>query len=75
MKYSVEKVQLAVKPYADQNGNSENIPDLKHLIQSVQRLEGNPDCYGKADKKCDRMDCSWREYCLEEPLKDRHVKV
>ena len=39
--------------------------DLKHLIQSIQRVEGNLDCFGTADKNCDRMDCAWRELCLK----------
>jgi hypothetical protein len=41
------------------------LPDLTHLIRSIQRVEGNPDCFGKADRECDRRDCSWREYCLK----------
>jgi len=40
-------------------------PDLKLLIRSVQLLEGNPDCFGKADGHCDREDCLWLEYCLK----------
>ena len=66
---------MAVKASTGKNGNLENLPDLKHLIQSVQRLEGNLDCYGKADGNCDRVECSWREYCLKEPPKDRKGKV
>ncbi len=40
--------------------------DIKHLIKSIQRIEGNPDCFGKSDGQCDRQDCIWREYCLKE---------
>lgn len=40
--------------------------DLELLIRSVQLLEGNPDCFGKADGHCDREDCLWRNYCLKE---------
>lgn len=47
-------------------GSSDNLPDITHLIRSVQRIEGNPDCFGKADGNCDRLDCAWREYCLKE---------
>lgn len=47
--------------YTDSN---DNLPDLTHLIRSVQRIEGNPDCFGKADGQCDRLDCFWRESCL-----------
>lgn len=42
-----------------------NGPDLAHVIQSIQRIEGNPDCFGTAEKNCDRGDCLWREYCLK----------
>ena len=50
-------------------GSSDNLPDITRLIRSVQRIEGNPDCFGKADGSCDRLDCSWREYCLKEAQK------
>jgi hypothetical protein len=50
---------------------SDNLVDLKHLIRSIQHIEGNPDCFGTADGNCDRLDCSWREYCLKEALKIR----
>jgi hypothetical protein len=32
----------------------------------VQRLEGNPDCFGTANGHCERLECIWRVYCLEE---------
>lgn len=41
--------------------------DLTHLIRSVQRAEGNPDCFATAQDYCDRLDCAWRQYCLEKP--------
>ena len=50
-------------------GSSDNLPDITRLIRSVQRIEGNPDCFGKADGNCDRLDCAWREYCLKETQK------
>jgi len=48
------------------NGLSNNFPEIKHFIQSIQRIEGNPDCFGKADGDCDRLDCAWHELCLKE---------
>ena len=45
-------------------------PDITRLIRSVQRLEGDPDCFGTATGACDRTDCLWREYCLKETRKD-----
>jgi len=47
------------------NTNSHK-PDLAHLIRSVQRLEGNPDCFGSSWETCNQPDCPWREYCQEE---------
>jgi hypothetical protein len=41
--------------------------DLTNLIRSIQRAEGNPDCFGRAQGYCDRLGCAWREYCLEKP--------
>ena len=44
----------------------DNSPDITHLIRSVQRLEGNPDCFRKAKGSCDILDCIWRVFCLDE---------
>jgi len=51
-------------------GSKNKLPDIIHLIRSIQRIEGNPDCFGKADRDCDRTDCFWREYCLKVTQKD-----
>ena len=41
-------------------------PDVKLFIQSIQRIEGNLDCFGTSDGDCEHQDCLWREYCLKE---------
>jgi hypothetical protein len=46
-------------------GSKNKLPDITHLIRSIQRIEGNPDCFGKAEGGCDQTDCFWREYCLK----------
>jgi hypothetical protein len=38
--------------------------DLAHFIRSMQRIEGSPDCFGKANSQCDQTECCWRFYCL-----------
>lgn len=43
----------------------DNSPDLTNFIRSIQKLEGNPGCFGTANGKCDRLDCAWRIYCLD----------
>ena len=40
--------------------------DATALIRSIQRAEGNPDCFRKAQEGCHQFDCAWRKYCLEE---------
>ena len=40
--------------------------DSTALIRSIQRTEGNPDCFRKAQGGCDQFDCTWRKYCVEE---------
>jgi hypothetical protein len=39
--------------------------DVTRLIRSIQRLEGNPDCFGTAGDSCEQVSCAWREYCLK----------
>jgi len=51
-------------------GSKNKLPDITHLIRSIQHIEGNPDCFGKADRDCDQTDCFWREYCLKVTQKD-----
>ena len=40
--------------------------DLTHLIRSIQRTEGQSDCFGTAEWPCDHIDCAWRKYCLKD---------
>ncbi|MCK4391188.1 MAG: hypothetical protein KAV83_13230 [Desulfobacterales bacterium] len=44
-----------------------NFLDVTNLIRSIQRAEGNPDCFRGAQGYCDQLDCAWRPYCLEKP--------
>lgn len=43
--------------------------DRVALIRSIQRAEGNPDCFRKAQGGCDQFDCTWRKFCVEEAQK------
>jgi hypothetical protein len=38
--------------------------DITALIRSIQRIEGNFDCFRRTDGYCDQLDCYWRPYCL-----------
>ena len=41
--------------------------DLVKLVRSIQRAEGNIDCYRRGRQQCDRMSCAWRDHCLKAP--------
>jgi hypothetical protein len=41
--------------------------DIVNLVRSIQRAEGNIDCYRTGRKDCERLSCVWRAHCLKEP--------
>ena len=45
---------------------NENLFNLTELIRSIQRSEGNPDCFRQHHGGCDQLDCAWRSLCLEQ---------
>jgi hypothetical protein len=42
-----------------------NFLDAVALIRSIQRAEGNPDCFGRNLVHCREEFCAWRPYCLK----------
>ncbi|MDD3088063.1 MAG: SAP domain-containing protein [Candidatus Omnitrophica bacterium] len=36
----------------------------KELIKTIQRKEGNFDCFGSARNFCDQLVCVWRADCI-----------
>ena len=46
--------------------NKKNFLDITTLIRSIQRAEGNTDCFQKGIVDCDQFGCKWRSFCLEE---------
>ena len=62
------KLWMPVKMWNKNNFNSKlDYVDLVNLVRSIQRAEGNPDCYRRGRQQCDRMSCVWRDHCLESP--------
>jgi hypothetical protein len=45
-------------------GIEDDFLDITALIRSIQRVEGNFDCFQMAKEYCDQIDCCWRPYCL-----------
>lgn len=37
----------------------------KDLIKTIQRKEGNYDCFGTAKNSCDQLACCWKDDCLK----------
>jgi hypothetical protein len=62
------KIQLLEKMGIEHTSNSKpNYVDLVNLVRSIQRAEGNIDCYRRGLRLCGRLDCAWRDHCLKEP--------
>ncbi len=38
--------------------------DVTGLIRSIQRVEGNIDCFRRSRRGCPEIECCWRPYCL-----------
>jgi len=37
----------------------------KDLVRTIQRSEGNFDCFGNAKGGCDQMACCWKTDCVK----------
>ena len=76
MKVSL-KMQLLDKMETEGTFNSKpDYVDLVNLVRSIQRAEGNIDCYRRARQQCDRMSCIWRSHCLEAPSRgERWLRI
>lgn len=37
----------------------------KNLIKTIQRAEGNFDCFGTAQDSCNQLACCWKEDCIK----------
>lgn len=58
----------AIRSIAKERGISAGKLGKADLIRTIQRAEGNFDCFGSAiDGQCDQMFCRWREDCLPAP--------
>ncbi len=53
---------------------NENLFDLTKLIRSIQRSEGNTDCFRSGRGDCRQPDCTWRSLCLEQEAESKSDK-
>ena len=47
------------------SGERMDFVDITALIRSIQRAEGNPDCFRMPQGYCEKVDCFWHLYCME----------
>jgi hypothetical protein len=47
-----------------QRTQKKNFLDIATLIRSIQRSEGQTDCFKIGMADCDQVDCKWRGFCL-----------
>lgn len=55
-----------------------HLPDIPHMIRSIQRIDGGPACFGMLQPDCDPSSCRWHALCtrmsernLPDPQKQR----
>jgi hypothetical protein len=54
-----------IKEIAKEKGIKVGNMKKENIIRSIQRAEGNFDCFGTARSGvCDQMNCLWRKDCL-----------
>ncbi|MGM0452503.1 MAG: hypothetical protein ACQERN_05010 [Thermodesulfobacteriota bacterium] len=47
--------------------HGKNMVDVTSLIRSIQKKEGNTDCFRRPERfACQRKDCAWRLYCMKD---------
>lgn len=55
-----------IKDMAKSQGIKVGNMKKENIIRSIQRAEGNFECFGSAIAgECDQMNCVWREDCLK----------
>jgi len=53
-----------IRSIAKEHGIKSGRQTKADLIRTIQRQEGNFDCFGTAFDYCDQLACSWRDDCL-----------
>ena len=58
------RITKASSAIMESDADKKNFLDITALIRSIQRSEGNTDCFRKGLTDCDQVDCAWRHFCL-----------
>ena len=60
-----KKISMAVSPRIVKRPEKKSFLDMATLIRSIQRAEGNTDCFRMGMIDCDQLGCKWRSFCFE----------
>lgn len=61
----IKKISMAVSKHIGNRSEKKSFLDIATLIRSIQRAEGNLDCFQMGMIDCDQVDCKWRAFCLD----------
>ena len=61
----IKKISMAASNHIGNRSERKSYLDIATLIRSIQRAEGNMDCFQMGMIDCDQVDCKWRAFCLE----------
>jgi hypothetical protein len=61
----IKKISMAATNHIENRSEKKSFLDIVTLIRSIQRAEGNIDCFQMGMIDCDQLDCKWRAFCLE----------
>ncbi|PLX51528.1 MAG: SAP domain-containing protein [Desulfobacteraceae bacterium] len=56
---------MAASKHIGDRSEKKSFLNIATLIRSIQRAEGNMDCFQMGMIDCDQVDCKWRAFCLE----------
>jgi len=60
----IKKILMAASNHIDNRSEKKSFLDIVTLIRSIQRAEGNMDCFQMGMIDCAQVDCKWRPFCM-----------
>jgi len=54
-----------IRTIAKEKGVTSGRLSKKDLIRTIQKTEGNLECFGTAQDNCPQENCLWRDDCLK----------
>ena len=61
----IKEISMSASNHTVKRSKKKRFLDIATLIRSIQRAEGNIDCFQMGVIDCGEVDCKWRNICLE----------